>query len=97
MSPASLVSITNITHLVGLCPHDSMRVQPHGQLQPQRHLGRCEASCAAVRGGGGLVKLGQPRLRARPLHAGRGVGAVLPLVLQVSMMETICHKMLENH
>ena len=65
-----------------------MRVQPHGQLQPQRHFGRSEASRAAVQsGGGGLVKLGEPRLRARPLHAGRGVGAVLPLVLQVSMME----------
>ena len=74
-----------------------MRVQPRGQLQPQRHLGRSEASRAAIRGGGGLIELGQPRLRARPLHAGRGVGAVLPLVLQVSMMETICHTMYENH
>ena len=64
-----------------------MRVQPRGQLQPQRHLGRSETSRAAIQSGGGLVKLGQPRLRARPLDAGRGVGAVLPLVLQVSMME----------
>ena len=64
-----------------------MGVQPRGQLQPQRHLGRRGAPRAAVRSGGGLIKLGKPRLRARPLHAGRGVGAVLPLVLQVSMME----------
>ena len=85
VNPASLSQTQ--THLVGLCSHDSMRVQPRGQLQPQRHLGRSEASRAAVQSGGGLVKLGEPRLRARPLHAGRGVGAVLPLVLQVSMME----------
>ena len=73
-----------MSHLVRLGPHDSMRVQPRGQLEPQRHLGRRDASRAAIRsggGGGGLVELLEPRLRARPLHARRGVGAVFPLML----------------
>ena len=69
-----------LSHLIRLGPHDSMRVQPSGQLEPQRHLGRRDASRAAIRGGG-LVELLEPRLRARPLHARRGVGAIFPLML----------------
>ena len=74
-----------LSNLIRLGPHDSMRVQPRGQLEPQRHLGRRDASRAAVRSGGGRVELGEPRLRTRPLHAGCCVGAVFAPVLHVRM------------
>ena len=77
-------------NLIGLGSHDSMRVQPRGQLEPQRHFGRRHASRAVIRSNCGSVQLGEPRLRARPFHAGCSAGAVFPRMLHMVLMRKIC-------